>query len=309
MAQDTFAQIWNRVLLYAPGTPVPLVQTFVKNAYQKVLGAHYWSELLKEGQHVVRDEYSTGTVQLTGGSASVTVDGGGDWTGLDGMTVRFKSRPQTFTIDTVDPGGLTATLDRPWDSNSDAAAAYVVGDFYIPFPADLGVLDDVRDLNANWRLRRQVHQMNYLDRIDPDRTSTGSPILYVAAPAYTTSAGVVYPRYEFWPQPPAGTTFIYRYFATSDLSAASDRPVEALKPETLVYGALAELALWPGTLERPNPFFSVDIHKSYVKLFEDALSDSELGDLDRMQRMLIHDDDNFGFPADANWLQSHGIPF
>jgi hypothetical protein len=76
-----------------------------------------------------------------------------------------------------------------------------------------------------------------------------------------------------------------------------------------VFGALAELALWPGTVERPNPFFSMDLHRTYNELFEEARQNSERSDLDISQRMIVHADDNFGVPMDANWLQTHGIPF
>lgn len=308
MAQDTFGQIWNRVLLYAPGTPVPLVQQFVKNAYQRAIDMHYWSELVKESQYTVKDEYSTGTVALTQGSATATISGGA-WTGLENRTVRFNSIPDTYTITAVSgTSDEIATLDRVYAGETDAAATFLVADFYIEFPEDLNTLDDIRDYDNNWRLRRQYHQQPYLDVVDAERSVTGSPTLYVAALPRIT-AGVSYPRYEFWPRPAAGSQLVYRYYGNSDLAANTSRIITMLKPEAVVFGALSELALWPGSPEQPNPFFSIDIHKQYVKLFEDAVHDSEMADLDRAQRMLMHDENNFGVPLDANWLQSHGIPY
>ncbi len=308
MAQDTFGQIWNRVLLYAPGTPVPLVQQFVKNAYQRAMDMHYWSELVKESQYTVKAEYSTGTVALTKGSATATITTGA-WTGLENRTVRFSDLPDTYTITAVSgTSDEIATLDRVYAGETSLAATFLVADFYIEFPSDLNTLDDIRDYDNNWRLRRQFHQQPYLDVIDAERSQTGDPVLYVAAPP-RISAGVSYPRYEFWPRPSAGTQLVYRYYATSSLSANTSYIITMLKPEAVVYGALAELALWPGTAEQPNAFFSIDIHKQYVKLFEDSVHDSEMADLDRAQRMLMYDENNFGIPLDANWLQSHGIPY
>lgn len=308
MAQDTFGQVWNRILLYAPGTPIPLAQQFVKNAYQKALDMHYWSELVKESQLVVGDEYSTGTVALTEGVATVTLTGGA-WTGLENRTVRFADIPDTYTILTVSGGSdEVATLDRVYAGASAAAATFLVADFYLEFPEDLDTLDEVRDLNQNWRLTRQTHQQAYLDLVDAERSTAGTPSRYVAA-APRISAGVAYPRYEFWPRPSAGTVIVYRYYANSALASNASYLIPILKPEAVVYGALAELALWPGSAEKPNPFFSIDIHKQYAKLFEDAVHDSEMADLDRSQRLLVYDDVNQGIPLDANWLQSHGIPY
>lgn len=308
MAQDTFGQIWNRLLLYAPGLPIPLAQQFVKNAYQKALDMHYWSELTKESQLVVGAEYSTGTVALTHGSADATITDGA-WTGLEGRTVRFADIPDTYTILTV--SGISdeiATLDRVYAGPDAAAATFLVADFYVEFPTDLNTLDEVRDMNQNWRLTRQIHQQPYLDLVDAERSTTGTPNTYVAAPPRVV-AGVAYPRYEFWPRPSAGTILVYRYYANSDLTNNASYLIPILKPEAVVYGALAELALWPGSQEKPNPFFSIDIHKQYAKLFEDAVHDSEMADLDRSQRLLVYDDVNQGIPLDANWLQSHGIPY
>jgi hypothetical protein len=307
VAQDTFGQIWNRVLLYAPGTPVPLVQQFVKNAYQRAIDMHYWSDLIKEGQRVVGAEYSTGTVALTSGSATATISGGA-WTGLTNRTVRFADLPDTYTITAVSGGSdEVATLDRTYDGATDTDATFLVADFYIEFPSDLSVLDDIRDIGQNWRLRRQFHQQPYLDLVDAERSTAGTPCMYVAAPPRIT-AGVTYPRYEFWPRPSEGTNLVFRYYASTELSTNSSYIIPGLKPEAVVFGALSELALWPGSPEKPNTFFSIDIHKQYVKLFEDAVHDSEMADLDKSQRMLMYDDTNQGVPLDANWLQSHGIP-
>lgn len=307
MAQDTFGQIWNRLLLYAPGLPVPLAQQFVKNAYQKAIDMHNWSELTKEGQLVVRSEYSGDDAAVVNGSATATLTTSA-WTGLTGRMVRFADTPDYYTITAVSgTSDEIATLDKVYAGPS-ATASFLVADFYLEFPEDLSVLDEIRDINQNWRLNRQFHQQPYLDLVDAERSTTGTPQCYVAAQPRIAS-GVAYPRYEFWPRPSAGTVLVYRYFATSDLTSNASYIIPILKPEAVVYGALAELALWPGSQEKPNPFFSIDIHKQYAKLFEDAVHDSEMSDLERSQRLLVYDDANLGVPLDANWLQSHGIPY
>ena len=307
MAQDTYSQVWNRVLLYAPGTPVPLVQAMVKNTYRRCLDLHYWSELYKDSEYTTIAQVSTGTVSITNGATTATLS-----TPLANATtylnkqIRIGSYPPYYTITAINGTFDGLTLDSAYAGVTNLTSTYVIGDFLVEFPSDLAVLDDIRDANNNWRLRRPFHQPNYLDFIDPRRVNSGYPILYVPAKP-RVSAGVAYPRYEFWPRIPASTHLIYRYVANAELSANSDYPITLLKSETLVYGALSELCLWPGTPERPNAYFSMDLHKEYTTLFDNSLQQSIMSDLDRSQRMLVYDDASIGFPRDANFVQAHGL--
>jgi hypothetical protein len=305
VAQDTYGQIWNRLLLYAPGTPVPLVQQFIKNAYRRALDYHNWSELLKDGELTLPDLYNTGTVAVTNGSTGVTGSGTTFTTAMTGRQIRVLDSDggPYYTVTYV--SGTSLTLDRAYQGVTDASSTFEIGQFYIELPSDLTALDDIRDVDANWRLRRQFHQQNYIDFIDPKRENEGSPTLYVAAPPRVAS-GVAFPRFEFYPRIPAGTHLVYRYYGDSELSSNSSYPVTMIKPEAITFGALSELAMWPGLPDRPNPYFNMDIHKEYDKMFMDALQDSELADLERSQRMLIYPDGD-GFPNDANFIQSHGL--
>lgn len=309
---ETFGAIWNKVLLYAPNTPVPLVQQMVRNAYNRVLNLHYWSELWSEGEKVIPAIIETGTVTVTAGSSTVAFSAdvvtsacvGRQFIGKTTLTGYYD-----ITAVDVTPGANTVTLDHAWAAESLAGTDYQIGEFYVTFPTDLRTLDDIRDIHNNWRLRRQYHQQNYLDRIDAKRRYTGVPILYVEAKPLVSSTGVVTPRYEFFPRISPGSHIVFRYVRNASLSANTDYPISTLRSEALVWGALAELALWPATPERPNPFFSIDQHREYDKMFLEAVQDSEQSDLDRSQRMLIYDDDSMGYPADARFMQERGLPY
>jgi hypothetical protein len=94
---------------------------------------------------------------------------------------------------------------------------------------------------------------------------------------------------------------------TPAFSAATDRGIEMVTTDTYLYGALAEAAIWPGSRDKPNPFFNMEIHQTYEKMFMESLHDAEMSDLERDQQMIIHDDmgeDRFA-PIDAKYLQSH----
>ena len=306
MAQETFGQLWQKLLLYAPGLPPFLAQQFIKNSYNRLIDMHYWSELFTDYEKVIADEYSTGTVAVTNGLNTVTGSGTTFTSAMTGRQIIIDDaggQPYyTFTY----VGATSGTLDRAYQGATDSSSTYSIGEYYVEFPADLVTLDDIRDLDNNWRLRRQYHQQNYLDLINADRSSTGNPTLYVAAPP-RVSSGVTYPRYEFYPRLSSGTHLVARYVKDSSLSANSDYPISMIKPEAIIYGALSDLCIWPGTPERQNLYFNLELHAKYVKLFEDAVHDSEMDDLDYSQRMITYAESDLGYPNDANFIQSHGL--
>lgn len=306
---ETFGAIWNKVLLYAPNTPVPLAQQMVRNAYNRVLNLHYWSELWGEGEKVIPTIVSTGTATTTVGSATVAFSSAIATSSMVGLQFIGNSTITGYYDIIAVPTSSSVTLDKVWAAEAITTGTYQIGEFYVRFPTDLRTLDDIRDIHNNWRLRRQYHQQNYLDRIDARRRYTGAPILYVEAKPLVSSTGVVTPRYEFFPRLVSGAHLVYRYIKNATLTANTDYPISTLRSEALVWGALAELALWPGTSERPNPFFSIDQHREYDKMFLEAVQDSEQTDLDRAQRMLIYDDDSMGYPADAKFMQERGLPY
>lgn len=307
MAQDTFSNLWNRLLLYAPGLPVPLAQEFVRIAYRRALDMHYWSELYTDGEQTLPTTYSTGTVSCTKGSAAVT---GTDtaWTAaMIGRQISFENNPPAYYTITAVGSGTALTLDRAYEGETDSSQTYIIAQYYVEFPSDLAALDGIRDYSQNWVLLPQHFQQTQIDHLDSNRSDEGSPEFYVAAPPRVLN-GVSYPRYEFYPKIPAGTKLVYRYIKDSELTSNSSRIITMLKPEAVIYGAIAQLAVFPGYPERPNPYFSTEIHKSYTKLFEDVVHDSEMADLDRMQQMLLPAT-GCSFPSDANSLRARGIPF
>lgn len=306
MAQLTFSQVWNRVLLYAPGTPLFIVQDAVRNAYNRCLQQHQYSELLTDGEKTVREEYETGTVSLTNGSTAVTGTATVWTAAMTGMQMRIGDNDNvpfyTFTFLT----STTGTLDREYEGPTDTSATYALQDLYLEFPSDLYTLDDIRDATRNWRLRRQYSQQNYIDFVDPKRQMSGTPWLYVAAPARTVN-GVSYPRFEFWPRVPGSTHLVYRYYPKAELASNSDYLITMIKPEAVVYGALADISLWPGTAERPNPLHNMDTHKRYYELADQEMHYSEMADTERSQRMILYDDGGMGYPNDAAFAQAHGL--
>lgn len=312
MALKTYAQIWNEVLLYAPNIPVPLAQNFVKDAYISVLNSHEWSEQMHETEIVVATEYATGNASATNGSTTVTINTGTVDTGWANTRqfAMFSNQGYApfYDIVSVNTTANTLTLDRNYAGTTVTTGTYLVAQYFIEMPSGesfAGILD-VRDATRNWRLRRQYHQASYLDRIDARRNYAGTPILYVPAQPRIAS-GVSNARYEFWPRTPSGTKLVVRYLTKTELVNSTDYPLDAVPSRVLVYGALARAAIWPGTTERPNPFFSMDVHQQYEDLFQRSLQEAIVRDQARAQNLIIYAEDDRGYPADARFIQEHGL--
>lgn len=305
MAQETFGQIWNKVLLYAPDTPVPIVQEAVKRAYRTIVGYHYWSQLRADSEILIPAVYNTGTVDISQGSTTVTGDGTAWTTAMIGRQFAYGSVTPWYTITAVDDLLQTLTIDRAFELPSVNDGTYVIGQFYLEFPTDLGVLLHIRERNNNWHITPHYYNQEYLDRVDPYRQSSGTPVCIVAAPPRRGGDNVIIPRYELWPRPSAETLAMFRYYKNSELVNATDRPIDVLRPEAIIYGALMDIAMWPGTGQKTNPFFNADVHKQYKEAFEEALHDSELADIDLHQTMVDYTESGLRYPMDLKYWQNH----
>lgn len=104
--------------------------------------------------------------------------------------------------------------------------------------------------------------------------------LYVINCTSLISAGV--PRYELWPGPTfSGYLYPYIYIAKEyDLTPEAPNlpPFVANRGEILLEMALEKAAMYPGTVERPNPYYSLDLAKFHRGRFEDMMVDFERND-------------------------------
>jgi hypothetical protein len=311
MAQDTFAALWNRVLLFAPDLPPYIAQEFVKQTHQRIVDYHLWSELKQDAEFTVPTWYTTGTVEWTEGGTTVTGTGTLWDTGTNVslyQQIQLGNIGNYFTIVTI-TDDTHIEVDRAINYASSDSESYHIGQLYIEFPTDLDALEQVRDKPNEWKVITHSYNQEYLDRIDPNRTSSGTPTLLAYASNRIDASGNQIPRMELWPPPSASHDYVYRYRKHSALSAATDRGVEIIPNDAYLWGALAEAALWPGTSDKPNVFFSTETHQKYEKKFSESLHDAWMRDIDRDQRMITSGqmgEERFA-PIDAKYWQSHGL--
>jgi hypothetical protein len=320
VADATFEQLWKRLQLYAPDLPTPLAQEFINTAYSIALTWDRWRELRQEFEYSLPAIYTDGSVDVTNGSATVTGNGTAWTTSMIYRQFMVNGITPMFTIINVDDGAQTLTLDRPFNGIQDGPALpYEIGQYYLDVPTDFLTWDIVRDVDRNWKLHTNFQQRQ-IDVWDTKRTTTGTPWVVAAAPSRftylngvaTTAAPIQ--RYEFWPrpQPFSGDSGHYacRYIRRPPLlSNPDDRPIRPLRGDVIRKGALAELALWPGTKTAENPYYNLQNHAQMVKEFERNLSDCWKDDQEGAQTAILYEDwEGIPYaPIDARYLQSHDV--
>ena len=309
MARETFSEIWNKVILHAPNLPPPLAREFARMAYNDIVDSHYWSELRTDAEFLVSAAYSTGTMEVANGSATVTGTGT-TWTAAntDNRQMMIGSIAPYYTCTRV--SNTSITLDRNYEGATiltAAAQAYEIGDYYVEFPTDLRTLEKIRDQSNGWYLATEWFTQEYLDRVDAKRNSSGTPTMAVLAPPRDPgSGGALIPRYELWPRSTTEQFYQYRYTKNADLTSNSVRIMNGIKAETVIYGALKHAAMYPGTPDTPNNLFGQENLETYSAAYEKALHNDTMNDMDLHQTMIsIADDVPRRFPFDAKYLQEH----
>ncbi len=305
---DTYGELWREVRLYCPFVPIPLAQHWVRDRYRRVLDRTFWGASVSESQFIIPDAYSTGTASVVNGSTTVTLGGGGVVAAAHvGRQFYVGSGAPYYTILSVDVGLNTYLLDKAYGADTDTAASFEVALAYVTPPSDFLSLISVRDPVNNWRLHLRVGQ-DQLDRWDAQRTSSGAP--WVLADYRFDASGI--PRFEIWPRQTSASYYPYTYNRRpADLADDADTPVLPIRGDVLKWGALADLALWPGTNAERNPMFGPDIHQLYEARFSD-----EVNKLMRVdQEIYLTDLWTLGdrwtgipeAPIDAKFLQSHDV--
>jgi hypothetical protein len=316
VALSNYGEAWKSILLAAPDCPQPLATTFVNNAARRIYDSARWSGQKQQSTFIIPIGITNAATSVTQASLTVTAVAGTWSSAVVGWQFFVDSQAPFYTVSGFSTGGGldTLTLDRPYGETTDATAASSVQLIYLPVAADFSHFIDVIDVVNQWRLRLGP-TVEDLDIWDPARTTSATPWL-LAAIEPTSIGGR--PRYEIYPRPDITTSHSYPYRyqrRLPELSAATDQPIYPVRAQTLREGALAELARWPGTQARPNPYFSLDLSAFHEKQFMEALQrdmreDQEINQTD-IQYPALGMGGGLGWgawpyaPISSSFMQSH----
>lgn len=277
MAED-FSLAWRTVRLYVPAAPTFLVREWVQTAWKAMARLRHWSFLTGDLRLTINAARTLASVVATRGSYTITSLG--LFLPSDaGRQIQWATFP-IYTIQTVTDAN-TAALDLAYGEDTTAGAATIL-DAYFVAPTDFESFRLIADPYNQRRLAFWISQ-DQLNILDPTRqaSDTGPRCLSATTPStYVPTLGQ--PRYEYWPRPTANRSYPALYNKQADRLTDSDVFSGVLKDgaEVLVAGALKHAAEWPGTPDKPNPYFNPRLAQSKQAEF-----------LDGVQHLSLRDDD------------------
>lgn len=261
---STFEQCWRRVLLNAPEVPVFLARAWVQQAFDRLSEDRPWVWQRKEILLPVLASRSV-TITVTQGSTTVTSTAGFVASDL-GRQLRTTPLP-LYTI-TAFTDTSTVTLDNAYTGASGSLSATIL-DAYVLAPADFGAWLSIQDPTQQRLIPFDISR-DELDRVDPQRTTTGDPVrALVPVRQSMLSASLGRLLFEWWPYPSTARSYPALYRPRPALLADADPLPGVLfqRSDLLVTGALMECAKWPGTTDRPNPYFNLSTYRVLAEEF------------------------------------------
>jgi len=234
MAYDTYVNIKTAVLSKIGITDTD-VETVVKQALndvlQEVCQAHNFSWLYGNLSFITVKPYTTGTVSVTEGSATIT---GTDTVWVEGMVGRkFYCGNATYVISAF-VSETELTLSTVYAGDTDGEATYKI------YQDEYSLATDVEDILAvrqeNYPQKLAKKGIEEMDRYYPQRNSFGYPSIYSIVGYDSTD----YIKIAVYPIPNQARNIYYRYKKrVTEMSADESTPIVPLRYRwVLVKGAL-----------------------------------------------------------------------
>lgn len=273
----TLGSVWRKVALQASAVPPMLVRSYVQDAYQAACQGRRWSFLRRDVQLQTKASRS---LTVTASNGSTTLVGTFVSTDLD-RQIRSTNSGKPYTIIALNGPLTQATLDAAFRGTSGSVDMTIL-DAFLYMPADF---DGVRTL-SNLTVQQPMpwwYTSEQLDFWDPNRIWSDSTARIIASKG-VWQAGTTYlgrQVYEWWPYPTALATYQMSYYAV-DAPGDDDllRGQLAERSHVLEKGALAQCALYPGTQERKNPYFNLQLAERLEAQFQSDLQELSVRDED-----------------------------
>lgn len=279
MASLTFRDVWSQVALRVPGAPISLVQDWVQESYNALLGKRHWAWLRKDAlistlaSRSVSVTFTQGSAGITSAAAFVATDAG--------RQIRAGSNTPVYTIDTV-TNASAAVLTGVYGEISGAKTS-TIQDIYLIMPADFRAFHTVVDMTIQRPIAWWIAK-DRLDLFDPGRVASDTRFRVLASAALSAATATVgRVTYEAWPYPTAAGSYVMQYFTRTD--ALTDDTtftgVLATWTDVLKKGALVEAAQWPGTIAAKNPYFNLSLANALRAEFDSKLKTLDVMDDDQ----------------------------
>lgn len=296
--QKNFRQMQGEVLQWNPDAPPPLVQSWLNNAYRRIVDHRLWYGLLTRGQISVPTVYSTGTATFTLGSNQIQGIGT-TWTmSMVGMQIRCGFNTGYYNISAVNPTTQVITVDLPW-GNPTATAGYQLLQTWVTLGPNIKMVLDMVNQRQGWRLGVNIPQQA-INQWDTWRTTTGwTQMLCNKEP---NAAG--WPMFELWPAPTFQQTFPFlAYVQPPDMVSDGDFPMTFIRSDIVILGAIKDALLFRGPKAR---YYDANVAQQKEKEFGGEVFKMANNDDGQYQKDLSWDYSRWPMSQyGANFMQSH----
>lgn len=273
-----FRQMQGEVLQWNADCPPPLVQSWLNNAYRRIVDSRLWYGLMVRGQVTVPQVYSTGNATFTLGSPSVQGTGTAWTTGMIGSQIRIGFNTGWYNIVNVDPTHQVITVDLPW-GNANAVGGYQIVQTWVTLGPNIKMVLDMVNQRQGWRLGINIPQQA-LNQWDTWRTTTGwTQILANKEP---NAAG--WPMFELWPAPTFQQTFPFlAYTQPPDMVSDGDFPLTFIRSDIVILGAIKDALIYKG---RGSRYYDPQVAQAKEREFAMEIEKLKLNDDNQYQKDL-----------------------
>lgn len=217
-----------------------------------------------------------------------------------GRQLRLGNDFPVFTVEAI-VSNTDLITDLEWKASSRANNSYEIWQMYYTIAPDikslLAVLDQAQGIPP---LRIDVPIME-LNRIDPQRSSTGYP--QIVANRGTNANGNI--QWELWPRCQSERQLRVFYFKQpAKLVSEGDRIPAFMNPTVLFHGMMADA--YRTKIGPDDAYYNQNLALDYEKRFQDGLQAMSLIDDERLQNRYSNMGQYLGYGG-SQFLQTHSI--
>jgi hypothetical protein len=188
-------------------------------AYREIVEAKQWSARKAEVVVNTVDPYSTGTVAITQGDATVTLTGGTFTSAMVGRYIRIADSDTFYRLITF-TDATHMEIEVNWPYTAETAASYEVFQYLYTVDTSAGEVGQILLPSDDWAIEEK--SLYWVTMRDPARRSTGGLArAYILHGLNSTNAQAI----EFWPRYSAATSVRIPYYKRVDDISGTSQPI------------------------------------------------------------------------------------
>lgn len=195
------------------------LKEWVNTRYRYICGKKSWNWLIKDSIIQTTTEITTGTVEATNASTTITFSSG-PTPSVANWFIQFSSSDDWYQISSHTATQTGATLANAYLGTTSSTLTYTLRKVYYTLPSDMGKLLNIRQTRDDIKLH--YIPIRKFDRLQADRTAKGEPEYY----SFVGQDSSNLYRLEFYPVPNVAMNLNVRYYqVVAELSADGDIPL------------------------------------------------------------------------------------